>query len=553
MYEKYSGLPDTTKSSQSNSSRSGDRPVRQTTYANGGNGSMEYYQAPQRGNGSGSSKRGNARRAKIRKRRLILSLMSLLFLGLIVVAVVVLFRSCAAPVEVDLETGKFRSGVSVNWTDVTGKTVDEVRPLLESNLNDTISKISITLASGGLNATISGADLNLSSNLDEVLAQALSGGANQDYYSTFTVDEAALTARLNEINASASAAPVDATFTVDFSSSGKPTFNYTDGTEGYGLDVASTVELVKQAIVSNQFQTTLQPTLTTVPPSITKADLMAHTTLIGKFTTTYDFKGTAEDTEEQRTVFIPNRAFNVEKGASMINGQVIKPGEKWSFNDTVGDRSVESNGWRLAQGIFGGDRKTPQLGGGICQVSTTLYNAMLEAYPYFDFFDRSSHSIPSTYVDKGLDATVDSNHIDFQVKNVSAYPIYIFAYTSENKMSKSRKRDITVAIYGEALPEGTEYKTRTVLISEEPPSEADAVITETKKLFIGEENILAEPHTKFVVDLYIDRYLNGELQESQFVHEDVYPGNPLKKQVGTMPTPTPVVESTPTPKLEDLP
>ncbi|MEA4938772.1 MAG: peptidoglycan binding domain-containing protein, partial [Christensenella sp.] len=287
---------------------------------------MEYYQAPQRGNGSGSSKRGNARRAKIRKRRLILSLMSLLFLGLIVVAVVVLFRSCAAPVEVDLETGKFRSGVSVNWTDVTGKTVDEVRPLLESNLNDTISKISITLASGGLNATLSGADLNLSSNLDEVLAQALSGGANQDYYSAFTVDEAALTARLNEINASASAAPVDATFTVDFSSSGKPTFNYTDGTEGYGLDVASTVELVKQAIASNQFQTTLQPTLTTVPPSITKADLMAHTTLIGKYTTTYDFKGTAEDTEEQRTVFIPNRAFNVEKGASMINGQVIKPG-----------------------------------------------------------------------------------------------------------------------------------------------------------------------------------------------------------------------------------
>lgn len=552
MYEKYSGLPDTTKSSQSSSSRNGERPVRQTMYANGGNGSMEYYQAPQRGSGSGSSKRENARRAKIRKRRLILSLMSLLFVGLVVVAIVVLFRSCAAPVEVDLETGKFRSGVSVNWTDVTGKTVDEVRPLLESNLNDTISKISITLASSGLNATISGADLNLSTNLDEVLAQALSGGANQDYYSTFTVDEAALTARLNEINASTSAAPADATFTVDFSSSGKPTFNYTDGTEGYGLDVASTVELVKQAIASNQFQTTLQPTLTTVPPSITKADLMSHTALIGKFTTTYDFKGTAEDTEEQRTIYIPNRAFNVEKGASMISGQVLKPGEKWSFNDTVGDRT-EENGWRLAQGIFGGDRKTPQFGGGICQVSTTLYNAMLEAYPYFEFVDRSSHSIPSTYVDKGLDATVDSNHIDFVVKNVSQYPVYIFAYTGENKMAKSRKRDITVVIYGEALPEGTEYKTRTVLISEEPPSEADAVITETKKLFIGEENILAEPHTKYVVDVYIDRYLNGELQESKFEHEDTYPGNPLKKQVGIMPTPTPVVESTPTPKLEDQP
>ena len=551
MYEKYSGLPDTTKSSQSSSNRSGDRPVRQTAYSSGGNDSMDYYQAPKRGNGS--SKRESARRAKMRKRRLILSLMSLLFLGLIVVAVVVLVRSCSGPApQVDLATGQFRSGVSVNWTDVSGKTVDEVRPLLESNLNDTISKISITLSSGGLNATISGKDLNVSSNLDEVLAQALSGGANQDYYSAITIDEAALTARLNDINASASAAPVDATFTVDFSGSGKPTFNYTEGTAGYGLDVASTVELVKQAIASNQLQTTLEPALTTVQPSITKADLMAHTTLIGKFTTTYDFKGTAEDTDEQRTIYIPNRAFNVEKGASMISGQVIKPGESWSFNDTVGDRT-EENGWRLAQGIFGGDRKTPQFGGGICQVSTTLYNTMLEAYPYFDFFDRSSHSIPSTYVDKGLDATVDSNHIDFQVKNVSKYPVYIFAYTGENKMAKSRKRDITVVIYGEALPEGVEYKTRTVKITEEPPLDTDAIITETNKLFVGEENILAEPHVKYVVDMYVDRYLNGELQESKFDHEDTYPGNPLKKQGGTKPTPTPVVDSTPTPKLEDQP
>ncbi|MEN6563073.1 MAG: VanW family protein, partial [Christensenella sp.] len=251
--------------------------------------------------------------------------------------------------------------------------------------------------------------------------------------------------------------------------------------------------------------------------------------------------------------FIPNRAFNVEKGASMISDQVIKPGEKWSFNDTVGDRSVESNGWKLAQGIFGGDRKTPQLGGGICQVSTTLYNALLEAYPYFDFVDRSAHSIPSTYVDKGLDATVDSNHIDFQVKNISEYPVYIFAYTGENKMAKSRKRDLTVVIYGEALPAGTEYKTRTVLISEEAPLEEDAVITETGKLFVGEENVLAEAHTKFVVDVYIDRYLNGELQESIFLHEDTYPGNPLKKEVGTKPTPTPLVDPTPTPNPDDMP
>lgn len=554
MYEKYSGLPDTAKSTTQQSkpqqsNRSAERTADRGAYPNGGNGTMEYYQAPKRGNGSGAPKRQSTRRAKMRKRRLILTMMSLAFVGLIVVAVLVLAKSCAAPEQVDLATDQFRNGVYINWTDVSGKTVDEVRALLESNETDTLNNISITLASSEINATISGADMNATSNLNEVIEQALSGGANQEYYSKISIDEAALTARIEEINATTSAPPTDATVTFDFSSSGNPTPQYTEGSAGYGLDVSSTIELVKQTIEAGQLRATLTPTLTTVEPSITTADLQAHTSLIGSYKTTYDFKGTAEDTEEQRTVMIPNRAFNVEKAADLINKQVVKPGETWSFNDVVGDRT-EKNGWKLANGIFGGDKLTPQYGGGVCQVSTTLYNALLQAHPYFDF-DREAHSIPSTYVDMGLDATVDTGHIDFAFKNTSQYPVYVFAYVSENKMAKSRKRDITVKIYGEALPEGTEYRTRTVLVSEEPPGEP--IITESSKLFIGEEKVLAEARSKYVVGVYIDRYLNDELQESTFLYEDIYEGNPLRKQVGTMPTPTPIVEPTPTPNPEDMP
>lgn len=67
-----------------------------------------------------------------------------------------------------------------------------------------------------------------------------------------------------------------------------------------------------------------------------------------KFSTMYDFKGTAESTPEQME-FIPNRAFNVEKAASAISKYVVKPGKTFSFNDIVGDRTVE-RGWKLAQG-----------------------------------------------------------------------------------------------------------------------------------------------------------------------------------------------------------
>ena len=546
MYEKYSGLPDTSKPVPSGGSRPVERSTRDSGYS-GGNGTIEYYQAP-RSSSSSSSKRASARRAKARRRKMIIGLMSLFFLALIVVAVVLLAKGCSGPVVADPATDQFRNGVYINWTDVSGKTVDEVRPLLESNETNTLNNIAITLASDQINAVITGTDMNASSNLNEVIQQALSGGANQEYYSKITIDDAALSSRIEEINATSSTPPTDASVTFDFSSSGKPTPQYIEGKAGYGLDVEATIALVKQTLESGQLQATLTPTLTTVEPSITTADVQAHTSLIGSFKTTYDFKGTAEDTEDQRAT-IPLRAFNVEKASAAINNQVVKPGKTWSFNEVVGDRT-EANGWELANGIFGGDKLTKQYGGGVCQVSTTLYNALLQAYPYFKF-DRQSHSIPSTYVDMGLDATVDTGHIDFAFTNNSEYPVYIFSYCTENKMAKSRKRDIYVLIYGEALPEGTEYKTRTVTVSEEAPGED--IITETSKLFVGEEKIVAEPRSKYVVDAYVDRYLNGEKQEEIFMYEDTYPGNPLRKQVGTKATPTPVLETTPTPEATEGP
>lgn len=547
MYEKYSGLPDTTKSSQQNASRpaqhSGNRPTQPSGRQ------VEYYQAPNRSTSQVSAKRASSRKAKARKRKMILAGMSIAFLALIVVAVVVLVNSCSGPAPVDLETGKFRNGVAINGMDVSGKTIDEVRAQLESNESTMMERIAITLSSAELNATITGADMSVSSNLNEVIEQALAGGANQSYSTKISIDEAALATRIDAINQTSSKPPVDASVTMDFSSSGKPTPQYTEGTPGFGLDVTSTVALVKQAVDAGQWQTTLTPTLTSIQPSITVADIQANFTQIAKFTTTYDFKGTAEDTEDQRAI-IPNRAFNVEKAAAAINKQVIKPGETFSFNDIVGDRT-EANGWQLANGIFGGDTLTKQYGGGVCQVSTTLYNAVLQIFPYVEIVERQRHSIPSTYVDKGLDATVDTNHIDFQFKNVSDHEFYIYAYSSENKKAKSRKRDINVVIYGQALPAGEEYKTRTVVVSEEAPG-ADEV-TETKNLFIGEEKILAEPRNKFTVDVYVDHYVNGSVTEQNFRYTDVYPGNPLRKQVGAKPTPTPIPSPTPTPAPASTP
>ena len=167
MYEKYSGLPDTTKNTRQSGSRPADR--QDSRPARAANGQMEYYQAPNRTAAQASAKRASARRAKARKRKMILGGMSLGFLALIVVAVLVLVKSCSTPVVADLENGKFRSGVAINGMDVSGKTVDEVRPQLESNEATFLDRIAITLSASELNATITGADMNASTNLNEII------------------------------------------------------------------------------------------------------------------------------------------------------------------------------------------------------------------------------------------------------------------------------------------------------------------------------------------------------------------------------------------------
>lgn len=548
MYEKYSGLPDTTKSTPQGAHRGDNSQSAHGANYEGINEEMEYYYTPNRGGGSSGGRR-SSRQAKYRKRRLILLMMTVLFLVLIVTAVVVLARSCSATEIVTTADGRFRNEVYINGTNVSGQTADEVIDQLESNETYALSNIAVTLKGDDFSATVTGTDMNATSNLSEIIQQALSGGSNQVYYTTISIDEEALASRIEEINENMTTPPTDATVEIEPSDNSKPTFRYTEGTPGYGLEVDSTTQLVKETIESGQFQATIEPTLTTVQPSITVADVQAHMSLIGSFTTTYSFKGTAEDTEEARETLIPNRAYNVEKAAALINGQVVKPGKTFSFNDIVGDRN-EENGWKEANGIIDGSTLSRQYGGGVCQVSTTLYNALLEGYPYFEF-SRRKHSFPSTYVDKGLDATVDTGHIDFKFTNNSEYPVYIFSYVSKNSMYTSRKRDITVLVYGEALPAGVEYKTRTELIEEIQPDED--IIVESSSLYIGEEEIIVSARMGYVIDVYVDRYLDGVLQESIWDHTDTYTGNPQKIRVGTKATPTPVIETTPTPIPDDQP
>jgi vancomycin resistance protein YoaR len=118
-----------------------------------------------------------------------------------------------------------------------------------------------------------------------------------------------------------------------------------------------------------------------------------------------------------------DRSVNLRTAATKLDGIVLMPGETLSFNETVGKRTVE-NGYREAI-VFEEGRQTPGVGGGICQVSSTLYNAALLAN--MEIVQRRNHSIPVPYVSLGRDATVYWGAVDLVLKNNYPVPLAVSA------------------------------------------------------------------------------------------------------------------------------
>ncbi|WP_041274780.1 VanW family protein [Desulforamulus reducens] len=150
-----------------------------------------------------------------------------------------------------------------------------------------------------------------------------------------------------------------------------------------------------------------------VPPirSTEQVKVMGVNTLLGMFSTKFDPNKV-------------NRAYNVSVAAAALDGLTVSPQEVISFNEVVGPRSTEA-GYKNAP-IIVNNEMVDGLGGGVCQVSTTLYNAVLLAN--LEVVERTNHSLPIPYVPIGRDATVVFDSIDFKFKNNTNYWLYIQSY-----------------------------------------------------------------------------------------------------------------------------
>lgn len=128
----------------------------------------------------------------------------------------------------------------------------------------------------------------------------------------------------------------------------------------------------------------------------------------------------------------PERLNNIQLGINKLNGTVVKPGETFSFNSTIGPRTPEA-GYKEAIIFDGHGNKIDGYGGGICQISSTLYNAVLNAG--LEVVERHEHSHTVPYIEAGKDATVSYGSEDFKFKNISSKPVTITASTDNDILS----------------------------------------------------------------------------------------------------------------------
>ena len=203
-----------------------------------------------------------------------------------------------------------------------------------------------------------------------------------------------------------------------------------------------------------------------------------------------------------------DRTTNLVLACKKLNGKVIMPGETLSYNETLGPRTYAA-GYRNGK-IYENGQVVDGLGGGICQISSTLYNAALMSD--MEIVERRNHQFVTSYVDEGRDATVVYGLTDFKFKNTRKYPIRIVASASGGVA--------TISIFGikEADREYT-YSFRTETISTIPYT---TKYVEDSSLTAGREVVTQNGTNGLVCKTYMTKMLNGKVVSTKLLSTDTY-------------------------------
>jgi len=273
---------------------------------------------------------------------------------------------------------------------------------------------------------------------------------------------------------------------------------------GYKVDIAKTwTDLT--AIINTHIPVDLELTVNEIPPAILSQDLVSIDSLLSIYTTQFD-------------PYNNNRSQNITLAAKNINNILVRPDEVFSFNKYVGERLSE-NGYKEAP-VFIDGKLSLDWGGGVCQVSSTLYNAALLADMAIE--ERTSHFHPPGYVPLGQDATVADNLLDFKFKNTTGNNIYITCEVSN--------KELIIQIFGKSNPTVPDIR---IIATDKKVLEPNTIIKQDPTLEMGKEIIDSEGEKGFQITTYRGKYANGQEVKREYLAYDEYKAEDKIIRIGT--------------------
>lgn len=446
-----------------------------------------------------------------------------------------------------VENNTFCDGITLDGVSIAGNTFDEVRRDYFERFCDFKKSICYSVGNEKSSYIIDASAFALASDVDEVLLQAMLIGRESDtdflanykkrleiskngleFTTTITFNEETLENIINTISDELDITPTEPYVTLkNLVGGGKPGVGtggssadiydtdiiriagvnvaeiiYHHGSAGSYVDRDALKKDIIEAYNNKVYNKVIEPAFIDELPKGTAEALKANFVQLTNFSTSFSTSGL-------------NRSRNVQKAAGLLHCIEIVPGEEQSYNGILGPRT-EAGGWLQAAGISGGKEYVDTPGGGICQVSTTLYNSLLMVGPNIEITQRYHHSIPGSYIDLGLDATVSSYGPDLGWKNNSENSYFIVSYADMNS------KKIYCSIFGMSNPNGYTYKLSSELIEEEAPPEPIMV---AEPLWpTGYSEVVITPRNRYVVNVYRQKYdSNGNpVGDAEYLYQDIY-------------------------------
>ena len=321
---------------------------------------------------------------------------------------------------IDEEAYTFSEGIFLGSADVSKKSYKDARAAAQAEINSLIKDFSIIVNVDNSEHSFTNKDFKFDNNIEEALLQAkdyndkLGGKASSEkkvFALTFNVNKESVNSVVAGLAKNVDIAAVDAT--ISGAKNGKVTIS--EAKVGKKLDqtklAGELITAINALCKGDKGTTKFTAAIATTNPTVTHDDLDQKITLLSSYTTVSTNNA--------------NGNHNMKLALDSCDGSIIKPGATWSFNACTGNSNLTSLGYLPATVIIGG-KLVDGIGGGLCQSSTTIYNAAIRTN--MEIVERYYHYYQSTYAPAGLDATIDYPNLDLKLKNPTDYPMYMQCY-----------------------------------------------------------------------------------------------------------------------------